>query len=67
MTLPVTIALMTLFAGLAGVCGWRGARPPNPHSGPRLMPWRFLMIAFAAVVLMLLVHVVNLLGATTGR
>lgn len=67
MTLPVTIGLIVLFASLAAVCGWRGARPPNPHSGPRMMPWRFLMIASAAVVLMLLVHVVNLLGAHTGR
>jgi len=67
MTLPVTIGLIALFAAIAAVCGWRGARPPNPHAGPRMMPWRFLMIACAAVVLMLVVHVVNLLGATTGR
>jgi hypothetical protein len=67
MTLPVTIVLIALFAAIAVACGWRGARPPNPHAGPRMMPWRFLMIACAAVVLMLVVHVVNLLGATTGR
>jgi hypothetical protein len=67
MTLPVTIGLALLFASLAAFCGWRGARPPNPHAGPRMTPWRFLMIASAAVVLMLVVHVVNLLGATTGR
>lgn len=67
MTLPVTIGLIGLFAALGAFCGWRGARPPNPHAGPRMMPWRFLMITSAAVVLMLVVHVVNLLGATTGR
>lgn len=67
MTLTVTIGLAIFFAAFAALCGWRGARPPNPHAGPRLMPWRFLMIASAAVVLMLVVHLVNLLGATTGR
>jgi hypothetical protein len=39
---------------LAGACaavgvfaGWRGARPPNPMKGPRMVPWRFLMVLAA--------------------
>jgi hypothetical protein len=67
MTIPITVALMAAFAALAGFCGWRGAKPAAPHRGPRMVPWRFLMIASAAVVLMLIVHLVNLLGVTTGR
>lgn len=47
--------------------GWRGARAPNPHKGPRMMPWRFLMLLSAAGALMMLVHLLNLLGVTTGR
>jgi hypothetical protein len=40
----------TLFAicgaalALAVFAGWRGARPPNPLKGPRLIPWRFIML-----------------------
>ncbi len=35
--------------------------------GPRLAPYRFLMLLFAAVVLMMLVHLANLAGLHTGR
>lgn len=41
--------------------GWLGARPVNPARGPRLVPWRFLMLlAFLGLVLCL-VHIVALL------
>lgn len=62
MTLIVggALALFGLFAG------WRGARAPDPHRGPRMMPWRFLMLLAAAGALLMLVHVINLLGVTTG-
>ena len=43
--------------------GWRGARPPNPLRGPRMVPWRFLMIGAAALALLLLIHLATLLGA----
>ena len=67
MDFTLTLALLgaTLAAGAA--CGWMGARPPNPARGPRMAPYRFLMIFAAAIALMLLVHAVNLLGVTTGR
>ncbi len=66
MDLPLTLTLACGFLALAVFAGWRGARPPNPHKGPRLMPWRFLMLLAAAGLLAMLVHVVNLLGLTTG-
>ena len=47
--------------------GWIGARKPDPMRGPRLAPYRFLMLLFAAVVLMMLVHLANLAGLHTGR
>ena len=65
-----TITTAALVAGGAAItvfCGWRGARPWDPARGPRLMPWRPLMVAFATASLMLLVHLVNLLGFTTGN
>ena len=67
MGLSLTLAVASALAALAVVCAWRGARPPDPLKGPRLVPWRPLMALFAAGALLLLVHLVNLLGFTTGR
>jgi hypothetical protein len=35
--------------------------------GPRLAPYRFLMLVCAAMVLIMIVHLVNLAGFHTGR
>ena len=60
--IPTLIALaVTVALGLFS--GWRGARPPDLKRGPRLVPWRFLMILCAAVALALIVHLVRLPGA----
>ena len=67
MTLAVTVSLIAGVAALAAFAGWRGARPPDPHKGPRLMPWRAIMLTAAAVLLLLVDHLVNLLGVSTGR
>lgn len=67
MDLPLTLTICAALVGLAGFAGWRGARPPNPHKGPRLMPWRFIMVTAAAGLLPMLAHLVNLLGVTTGH
>lgn len=67
MTLPVTLGLIGLFAALGLLCAWRGAAPPDPHRGPRLVPYRFLMVLCGAVVLYLAAHLLNLMGITTGR
>ena len=61
MDLTLTLELAAGFLATAVFAGWRGARPPNPHKGPRLMPWRFLMIMSAAVLLYVLGHLVHLL------
>jgi len=67
MDLPLTLALAAALLALAVFSGWMGARPPNPHKGPRLLPYRLIMVTAAAVMMLMLVHVVNLLGVTTGR
>ncbi|WP_091734848.1 hypothetical protein [Phenylobacterium immobile] len=67
MSLALTLALIGLFLAIALFAGWRGARPPNPHKGPRLMPWRFIMMLSTALAIFVVVHLVNLLGVTTGR
>jgi hypothetical protein len=63
----LTLSLAVLLGAFAVFAGWRGARPPDPRRGPRLIPWRFLMALAALGVLVLLVHLVNLLGLVTGR
>ena len=67
MSLNLTLAIAAGLAVLALFAGWRGARPPNPYKGPRMMPWRMIMLLAATGLLMMVVHLVNLLGLTTGR
>ena len=67
LTVPVTLALIAILAALAVFCGWRGARPPDLMRGPRIIPWRLLMVAASTGVLIFTVHLVNLMGVTTGR
>lgn len=67
MTLQVSLALTAAFAGLTLFAGWRGAQPPDFAKGVRMIPWRGVMLLSSAGVVVMLVHVVNLLGFTTGR
>ena len=66
MDLPLTLSIGAAALVSVFVFGWLGARPPNPHKGPRLVPWRFLMLLAAAGVMLMAVHVINLLGVVTG-
>ncbi|WP_395670386.1 hypothetical protein [Phenylobacterium sp.] len=67
MDLPVTAAIALGLLAIAVFAGWRGARAPDPLRGPRLIPWRAIMVTAAAGLLIIVVHLVNLLGITTGR
>jgi hypothetical protein len=67
MSLNLTMALCATLAAIALFAGWRGSKPPDVVKGPRMMPWRFIMVTCAAFALFLLVHIVNLLGVKTGR
>lgn len=67
MTVPITLAWLAAVAALGVLCGWRGARPLDIHKGPRLIPWRFLMVLAIVAALVLIVHLLNLIGVRTGR
>jgi hypothetical protein len=67
MTLTVTLAVATAVLLLAIFSGWRGARPSNPARGPRMIPWRFIMLLAAAALIPLVVHLLNLMGVATGN
>jgi len=62
MSLTVTLVLLAAAVALSVFAGWRGARPSQPHLGIRMVPWRFIMILAAAVVVVLVVHLAALLG-----
>jgi len=63
----VTLGVILGAAGLSVFAGWRGARPSDLVRGPRLIPWRLVMVLAAAVAMLGLVHAANLLGIETGR
>ena len=67
MDIALTLSLAGGFLALALFSGWRGARPFDPRRGPRMAPWRLMMMLSAAAVLLILVHLANLLGLSTGR
>lgn len=67
MDLPFTIATIVALLIIAVFCGWRGARPANVLKGPRMMPWRPLMMVCVVAIMLLVVHLLNLLGMQTGN
>jgi hypothetical protein len=54
MEFRTSLALGTALLALAVFAGWRGARPPDPHKGARMVPWRFVMVLAAAGALIAL-------------
>jgi hypothetical protein len=62
MDLIVTTALLAFSIALMVFFGWRGARPPDIRKGPRLVPYRLLMLLMAGAILVLVTHEVSFLG-----
>ena len=51
--LPLIVILLVTGALLTILFGWLGARPLDIRKGPRMVPWRFLMLlAFTFSILM---------------
>lgn len=63
MSLTATLVLLVASLTLAVFAGWRGALPPDPRRGVRMVPWRFVMLVSGAVVFFAIIHVGALLGA----
>lgn len=63
----VTLGVIFAAVAVAVFAGWRGARAPDLMRGPRLTPWRLIMLLAAAAAMLGVVHVVNLLGVETGQ
>lgn len=63
MTLTTTLILLATALAVTAFAGWRGARPPDLMKGPRMTPWRFIMLLGAMMVFLLGIHLAALLGA----
>lgn len=64
MTAGPLFAIALALAALAAFAGWRGARPPNPMKGPRLIPWRAIMVFSAAAAILCFVSAEQMAGFT---
>ncbi|MNT18024.1 hypothetical protein D3C72_1532060 [compost metagenome] len=65
MSLSLTLVLLAAASAVAVFSGWRGARPPDLMKGPRMMPWRFIMLVAGALAVLLLIHLASALGGRT--
>jgi hypothetical protein len=63
--LIVTAGLLALCGGLF-IYGRSIAARPVDLARVRMLPWNAILIGLAFVMLLLLVHLVNLFGVTTG-
>jgi hypothetical protein len=66
MNLIITAIALAACVGSTVVFGWLGARPRTDLTRPRMVNWQVLMLIAAAVSMMMLVHVANLVGVKTG-
>lgn len=62
MSMTLTLWLLAASLIVAVFAGWRGARPVDLIAGPRMAPWRFIMLLSAAVAMLLFIHVGTLVG-----
>jgi len=62
MDLPIVIAVGGFCLLAAVFCGWRGARPADPMKGVRMVPYRALMLLFAAVAVIMMIWAANMAG-----
>ena len=62
MDIRTALALSGAFAVLGVFAGWRGARPFDPRKGPRMVPWRFVMVLAAAGAIIFGVSAAQLAG-----
>ncbi|WP_292085274.1 MULTISPECIES: hypothetical protein [unclassified Brevundimonas] len=65
MSPSLTLALLAASTAVAVLSGWRGARPPDLSKGPRMMPWRFIMLVAGALTFLLLIHLATVLSGRT--
>jgi hypothetical protein len=63
----VTFIALGAAASVLALAFWRDHRPKTDSLKVRWVPWRFIMLLAAVVILYTLVHALNLAGVTTGQ
>ena len=61
MDLDQTLIVLAVAVALTTLCGWMGAREWDIRKGPRMIPWRFMMMLSAIVAAFMLAHLSTLL------
>ena len=64
--LTTTLILFCGSLAMFGFASWRANRPAA-FGKIRMIPWTTLIIVFAVIAILMLVHLVNLAGFKTGR
>lgn len=67
MSLQITILVLALAVAVTVFCGWRGARSWNVLEGPRMVPWRFLMLLAFTLALVMARQALELSGIHPQR
>lgn len=62
MDATLTLILLVASIAIAVFAGWRGSRPTDIMRGPRMMPWRFIMLVAGALTFLLLIHLASTLS-----
>jgi hypothetical protein len=57
-----TVILFGVASALAIFCGYMGQRPMDLKRGPRMVPWRFLMLMMVLGALLMGIHLRSLFG-----
>jgi hypothetical protein len=51
---------------MTGLAAWQSSRPRKDSLQTKWIPWRFVVLASGAVLVLAAVHAVNLMGIETG-
>jgi hypothetical protein len=62
MSWTMTLILAAVMLAIAVACGWRGAQAPDLVRGPRLFPYRLVMVLSSALLFFLVVHMAGMAG-----
>jgi hypothetical protein len=62
----VSIAIAVMAAGVLLLSVWQSGRPRTDSVRARWIPWKFLILLMAAVLLYSAIHMINLAGFKTG-
>lgn len=62
----ITLSVVAISAILTAFAAWKSGRPRKDSPNAKWIPWRFVVLASGAVLLLGVVHAINLMGVHTG-